>query len=143
MSAVEGQDPRALDAGRFDPEVLDRSVLAIPLLHQLEEEEKALRAGRRTEPRAHSVVVEINLDHTDERPETYEEAEKLITDAIKQHPGVADQRLVDERSASSKQYLFARLGGDAIRQVVDRNERDDPSQRAIFRIWPDFPIGRL
>ncbi len=67
---MEDDDPATGAAGTFTPEQLDRTVLALPLIRQLEEERERLESGAQTQPRAHPIVIEINLDHREPRPET-------------------------------------------------------------------------
>ncbi|MGO9975851.1 MAG: hypothetical protein ACLP01_24215 [Solirubrobacteraceae bacterium] len=143
MVAAKGEGDRDQDSGSFDPEVLDRTVLAIPLLNQLKQERADRIGGRLSAPVLYSVVVEINLEHVGERPATYDVAAGLIRDAIETKGQAEGQGIVEDKSVQSKQYLFARLDGEVIQEVVARNESLLPSDRPIFRIWPDFPIGRL
>ena len=64
------------------------------------------------------------------------------------------QNINDTKSKLSHQYLFAALEGRAIRELVRRDNQDKPkttgdtrasqtAHRAIFRIWPDFPVKGL
>jgi hypothetical protein len=138
VSDLPGADPQ--ESREFTPEQLDRTVLAIPLIKTLRDERRKLEAHPELEPMKYPIVADINLEYSKDRRETREEAENLIEAAIdacgrdKDHQGV--HRAKTDRS---QQYIFARLEGDVIRCVVDRNEPDRP----IFRIWPDFEIGVL
>jgi hypothetical protein len=118
-------DPTTTKRWEFNPEQLDRTVLAIPLLNDINTEK---------EPKVHAVVMEINLEHPKPRDETLKLAEDIVNDAI------GDDRGQALKPTSSRQYLYARLLGDTIRDIVDRNEAAD---RPIYRIWPDFEIGPL
>ena len=119
-------DPTTTKRWEFNPEQLDRTVLAIPLLNAINTEK---------EPKPHAVMMEINLEHPKPRAETLKLAEDIVNDAIGD-----DQDEQALKPARSRQYLYARLLGDTIREIVDRNEAAD---RPIYRIWPDFEIGPL
>lgn len=141
----EGQLPASdPDHPRFTPEVLDSTVIAVPLLRQLKAESDGDQPAR-----VHSVIIDLNLDYPGGRLRSREVAEKRVLEAI----GTAEtQQLEGEqgintaKSAPSQQYLFARLVRlDAPRQdqSAEAGESADDPPRAIFRIWPDFPIRPL
>jgi hypothetical protein len=133
MSETEGTDPTTSERWKFNPEQLDRTVLAIPLLNDLKAEK-----ARKREKELHPVVMEINLEHPAPRDETRKLAENLVKDAMAtQRAGYKEQRL---KPTTSPQYLYAVLWGDTIRAIVDENEKRG---RPIYRIWPDFEIGAL
>jgi hypothetical protein len=133
MSETEGTDPTTAERWKFNPEQLDRTVLAIPLLHDLKAEKE-----HKKERELHPVVMEINLEHPAPRDETREIAEELVQEAMaKRRAGYKQQRL---KQITSPQYLYAVLWGDTIRAIVDENEKRG---RPIYRIWPDFEIGAL
>ena len=137
---VEDDDPEVDEAGTFTPRQLDRTVLALPLIRQLDEERKSIEKGEQAEPKPHAVVIELNLEHPEPRVDTREEARRMIKEAIQTAGLHKDaQEIRDRKSRRSEQYLFARLEGEVIRQLVRLNEPERP----IFRIWPDFPIRRL
>ena len=137
----------------FTPQVLDKTVIAIPLLDILDEEEKKKKRGGKPEPQL--VIIDINLEYR-EGPEAARERVKAeIARAIKEYGSKSkkiDQGVNEAKSELSEQYLFARLEVAVIRGLVriDNEERkasDEPGarlrQRAIYRIWPDFPINAL
>jgi serine protease AprX len=165
MASLERQ---AEEEGGFKPEILDRSVIAIPLLEKIREDENEIR----------SVIIDLNLDY----PEGRDAAKDWIVDAIqvaKANIGVSgEEQRVRKKSDLSKQYVFARLNGKVIRELVrldvehagveaKATTRTKPSKtsaaksrqqkkggkapleadvagvyrfRAIYRIWPDFAI---
>lgn len=138
---MEGDDPQ--HAG-FTPEVLDRTVIALPLLKDME------RAPNDVFP----VIIDVNLGYTgDDGARAH--ATALIERAITERgtAGVS-QGVNTAKSELSDQYLFARLEGAVIRQLVvmddDTSETDSddpvteaPAGRSIHRIWPDFPVRAL
>jgi serine protease AprX len=140
MAEIPGSDPQGAQPEGFTPEQLDRTVLAIPLIHTLRREREARATDPGREPQKFDVVIDINLEYAKDRRQTRREAVALIDEAIRLRGRDGHGQSVNEaKSERSQQYLFARLEGDVIREVVDLNE---PS-RPIFRIWPDFEIGPL
>ena len=128
MSEVEGTNPTTPNRWEFLPEQLDRTVIAIPLLNDLKAEDEGVKT-----PEVHAVVMEINLEHELSRDETRVQAKQIINAAKHRDDEVL-------KPSQSRQYLYARLWGDTIRDIVERNEAAD---RPIYRIWPDFEIGPL
>src|SRR6516165_9260821 len=145
---------------RFDPRVLDRSVIAIPLLEEIKKDDNEI----------HAVIIDVNLDYGEGR----EAARKWIREAIKSAidaiaPTDDKQGVREKKTDISNQYIFARLNGKVIREVVrldvarSGNETGKAEKtrqprkrgkssvqsgtaasyrfRAIYRIWPDFKIS--
>ena len=123
----------------FDPRVLDRSVIALPLLEWM----------KRTPAEPLAVIIDLNLEYHEGR----EGARAVVRDDIDRlRKGARDQGIHQAKSQFTHQYLFARLTPDLIRALVDCDRRRVPkskkaqgkaSYRAIYRIWPDFPIKKL
>jgi serine protease AprX len=154
----------------FDPGILDRSVIAIPLLEEIRKDEREIRA----------VIIDLNLDYPDGR----DAARSWVLEAIGRataNVGVnrGEQEIRKRKTELSKQYVFARLDGRVIRELVRLDvehanaesklaaktksrraltgkatrqkmqskrviEADTQSAhrfRAIYRIWPDFRIS--
>jgi serine protease AprX len=145
---------------RFDPRILDRSVIAIPLLEEINKDDNEV----------HAVIIDANLDYDEGR----EAGRKWIREAIKNAiaviaPADEKQGVREKKSDLSNQYIFARLSGKVIREVVrldveragkEAKTAKKPRQpkkrgkaavqsvkatpyrfRAIYRIWPDFKIS--
>ena len=148
-------DESAAEEAGFTPRTLDRSVIAIPLLKQLVEEEKT---GRRI---LHSVVIDVHLDFPGGRDNAKGRVRKLL-EKLK-----ARKDKTKPECGDTSQYLFASLYGDEIRELV-RLDRETPLvetnpditskgpeqkgvttseksevAQAIYRIWPDFPVKAL
>jgi serine protease AprX len=169
MASSDQQAGEESGVKRFKPEILDRSVIAIPLLEQIGEDENKIR----------SVIIDLNLDYSEGR----DAARDWIVNAIqvaKANIGVSteEQGVREKKSALSNQYIFARLNGKVIRALVRLDVEHaggkakavtgtKPSKtlagksrqqkkrgkapvetsvagvyrfRAIYRIWPDFAI---
>ena len=130
----------------FTPEVLDRTVIAIPLLDQIKKD---------GETKLQPIIIDLNLDYHGGREAAREQAQKLVKDIIADLGlDPKQQNVNDTKSKLSHQYLFAALEGRAIRELVRRDNQDKPkatgdtrvsqtAHRAIFRIWPDFPVKGL
>jgi len=118
----------------FLPEVLDRTVIAVPLLKQLREERGVF-----------DVVIDLNLDFLGGRAKAFARVVRLIEQIVRgQAKGKQARQRVDERNTDDMQYVFASLDGDTIRELVRRDGLGaGRTERAIHRIWPDFPLRRL
>jgi hypothetical protein len=125
----------------FLPQVLDRTVIAIPLLRNLDD------PARRDE--IFDLVIDVNLEHKGGREAARNRIEQMIAEvvrALRKDP--ASQRV--RTNVTSAQYVFASLDRDAIRELVRRDTRTGPRntvvppvERAIYHIWPDFKLKRL
>src|ERR1700751_643737 len=94
---------------RFDPRILDRSVIAIPLLEEIKKDDNEVQA----------VIIDVNLDYGEGR----EAARKWIREAIQNAidviaPADDKQGVRKKKTDISNQYIFARLNGKVIREVV-------------------------
>ncbi|MBW3655232.1 MAG: S8 family peptidase [Gemmatimonadetes bacterium] len=145
---LPGGNPR--QAG-FTPEVLDRTVIAIPLLHEIRREmsrrERHLAAGwPRPRGRLYPVVIDLNLDYFGGRGGAREQIATMIRDAATAHGEFRpreDQGIAWQKSRYSQQYLFACLEADVIQEIVRREKGETSERRAIYRVWPDFPVRAL
>ena len=145
-------DDRPSENAGFTPRTLDRSVIAIPLLRDLVAEGKDKKVA------AHDVVIDLHLEFPGGRDRARDRVRQLVA-AL---PARADGSHPTLRETS--QYLFATMYGDEIRRLVQLDREtpvSDPDStarkplakrgksaswsepRAIFRIWPDFPIKAL
>lgn len=130
----------------FTPEVLDKTVIAIPLLERIKE---------KGETEIQPIIIDLNLEYHGGREEARTRVQRLVEDIItefKLDPG--KQNINRAKSRLSQQYLFAVLEGRVIRELVYRDNQDKPpvtteaagepvSHRAIYRIWPDFRVNAL
>jgi serine protease AprX len=157
-SPLEDSNPRKTP---FNPETLDRTVIAIPLLRDLKNEQ----LGKKP-PEIHAVIIDLNLrfpgGRNAARKYVLEKIEQVLKglgdkrdtkEEIRDKSGRSEDAPVDE-TISVEQYLFARLGGAAIRKLVDEDGRKDDTlkkkflgganfARAIYHVWPDFKVRRL
>jgi serine protease AprX len=115
--------------GSYDPDVMHRSVISIPLLNEI----KDAQGG--TSPEPIDVVVDVNLTYPGGRRAAMDKAQGLIAEVLRGSgvdPGAARLRV-------SGGYLAASLPPDVIRQVVAK----DRDIGCIFHIWPDFEAYAL
>ncbi|HEY2906447.1 MAG TPA: hypothetical protein VGJ29_11160, partial [Vicinamibacterales bacterium] len=132
----------------FTPEVLDKTVIAIPLLEILKAED-AQPQPRPPQP----VIIDINLEYREGPIAARRRIQEHVAAAIQQFGTAGVRQGINEaKSALSEQYFFAVLEGPVIRGIVrldniERKPTDQPGarlpQRAIYRIWPDFQISAL
>jgi hypothetical protein len=151
-------------------ETLAKTVIALPLLKELEEE--ARRQSRRRElaakrrrsarereelqnlpgaPALYSVIIDLNLTYSEGRDKARAVATELVREATANRGQSSEQGIQEEKSRLMGQYLFARLEGEVIREVVRLDAARAAAQppalrsawRAIHHIWPDFPIRPL
>src|SRR5215831_14282733 len=87
---------------RFDPRILDRSVIAIPLLEEINKDENEV----------HAVIIDANLDYPGGRDLARTWIREAIkTAAAKIAPDNEKQGVREEKSNLSNQYIFSRLSG--------------------------------
>jgi serine protease AprX len=135
----------------FTPDVLDKTVIALPLFEVLDREQDEVQAGRRQRPKLHDVIIDLNLEYKDGREAARDRVGSLIAAAV---AAVGTDEGQGLRKRHTDQYLFARLEGAVIRELVRRDDERKPqvisegtgasiAHRAVYRIWPDFKIQPL
>ena len=102
-----GQDEDGIK--RFDPRILDRSVIAIPLLEEINKDDHKVR----------SVIIDVNLDYAEGRDAGRKWIREAIKNAVAKIAADDEEQGVREKKTDlSNQYIFARLSGKVIREVV-------------------------
>lgn len=141
----------------FVPEILDKTVIAVPLLEILRKEDAALEKDPQLQPRAHPVIIDLNLEYPGGRKAAKEQIQAKILEAIEnvgRNKDPKHQGINQAKSRFSEQYLFGKLEGAVIRELVRldnhqplKSERGSQAaivqHRAIYRVWPDFKVGAL
>ncbi|SAL02156.1 serine metalloprotease MrpA [Caballeronia pedi] len=130
----------------FTPEVLDKTVIAIPLLHLI----------RQAPGAAEDVIIDLNLEYTSGRRDAALRVANLIDEACSGRPKTAKNARGakktlgrnESKGSISEQYVFATLTGRQIEKLVKLDTASNHAarprhERAIYRIWPDFPIKRM
>jgi serine protease AprX len=128
----------------FHPDVLDSTIIALPLLDKFKE--------KGTDD-AYEIIIDVNRDYPGGRDKAQRRIRRLIADLISAH-GIdpKEQQGVHARKTDmTRQYVFGRLRGDLIQELVRKAREEaerarvgkEPAQPALYRIWPDFPVSRM
>jgi subtilisin family serine protease len=132
----------------FEPDILDRSVIAIPLLEQIEQEEKDAAAARRKKvaraPKIFPVIIDLNLNFAEGRQKAQDVTLEWIAESIAKVGTVTEgQGVHHAKTDLSNQYVFAELEAQVIQELARLNAAAPEGHRPIYRIWPDFEVGPL
>jgi serine protease AprX len=125
----------------FDPEVLDRTVIAIPLLREL----------KKNAAKPFDIIIDLNLDYPGGRTEAKERVFELVRKAAPNLRENDKRAWIDKhKSSRSSQYLFGTMEGRIIRKLVrldavpgDKEKSEGRPRKAIYKIWPDFDVSPL
>lgn len=119
---------------RFNPDVLDKMVIALPLMEILNQDQPG---------ETHDVIIDLNLDHPGGRDGARQKVLDLLDTITSEQSGVV-QGIKKKMSNLSQQYLFAKLTKESLEWLVRLDNEDVPgvvsSERSIYRIWPDFQV---
>lgn len=133
--AEKGSEERA-----FIPDTLDRTVIAIPLLNEIE------KYGLNEN---YHVIIDLNLEYPGGRDNAEVKVQALVNELIEEGSG---EKVDTVKSRYTKQYLFAYLSGHTIRELVIRDgdpkreivykgTRINSTHRALYRIWLDSKVN--
>jgi serine protease AprX len=164
VGAASARATRDRNASGFEPRVLDRTVIALPLIKDLAEE----NAGPNSTPddprigewaadrvwKTYKIIIDVNLQFTGGRVAARRQVRRLIGQILTHPPTLRTlapgQGINEVKSSLSQQYLFATLEGWVIEGLVREDslkpggsERAPANERALYRIWPDFPVHGL
>jgi subtilisin family serine protease len=133
--------PKAKSSSKvgFLPEVLDRTVIAFPLLNKFEK----LQDSEKHRP--FHIAVDLNLDYHRGIDGAREDVKAMIAAIVRDSPRTRVKQGVLQEPADDMQYVFATLEADAIKKLVRHDSDRGPkkSDRAIHHIWPDFDLKPL
>ncbi len=126
------------DGRNFNPDNMLRSVISVPMLDKIELDEDELQ----------SVLIELNINYCNGRPGAKDRVRTLIGQALSETGGAAAEEFVsDWKTATSEQYVYAKLTGRTIRKLVELDQNESPpgtnpddDWHAIYHVWPDFKI---
>jgi len=148
------QKPEKPAQERSIAENLVKTIIALPLLDKLNKESSE-RAAHPSKPAAtYSVIIDLNLDYPKGRDAArawvFTEIERLVSTRGEDRGAQSVDR---KKSDFNEQYVFARLEGNVIRELVQQDgkkktevpgEQGEPRPpRAMYQIWEDFPIRPL
>lgn len=120
----------------FTPDVLETSIIALPLLDRLAKD--GLAAPQ-------DIIIDVNRDYPGGREQAQRQIRTLIAELVKAHR-VRNQGVHGRKTDMTRQYVFGRLRGDLIQELVrtDRDRaRDEARKPALYRVWPDFEVRTL
>ena len=124
-TATTPESSGVLDKTGFLPKVLDRTVIALPLLDQLEDPK---RKGQ-----IFDVVIDVNLDFEHGRDAARDRVQKMIETMAGRRAKPRTDRVAP--SVKSEQYVFASLDAESIRELVrtdtENGKAPGPSARSI------------
>jgi subtilisin family serine protease len=128
----------------FKPDVLDSTIIALPLLEMFRQEGT---------DKAYEIIIDVNRDYPGGRDEAQRRLRDLIAELIAAHSidPKEQQGVHDRKTDMTRQYVFGKLRGDLIQELVrkDRESAErarvgtEPPKPAVYRVWPDFPVRRM
>jgi serine protease AprX len=135
-AATTPESSGARDKTGFLPKLLDRTVIAIPLLDQLNDPSR--------KNKIFDVVIDVNLDFKGGRDAARKHVEEMIETIASRRAKPRTKRVSPD--VTSAQYVFASLDAEGIRELVRTDTKNGKARwtnRAIYHVWPDFPLKRL
>jgi serine protease AprX len=120
----------------FTPDVLETSIIALPLLDRLAKDGL-------DEPQ--DIIVDVNRDYPGGREKAQDRIKALIAALVKAHRA-RDQGVHVRKTDMTRQYVFGRLRGDLIQELVRQDRelaRKEERKPALYRVWPDFEVQTL
>lgn len=118
----------------FDPTNLIKTVIAVPLMHDIDQDENALRA----------VIIDVNIRYRQGRKGAKEWVSDWVGKAVQEYGDAnVQQGISQKKSERSQQYVYARLQGKVVRGLVERDQEKSVEDRCIYHVWPDFLIKPL
>jgi serine protease AprX len=141
--AAASSGPAKQGARAFVPDDLESTTIALPLLNDLK--------AKHGTTRVYDIIVDVNRDYPGGRDKAQQEIKDLIDELISAH-GVnrKEQGVHVRKTGMTRQYVFGRLRGDLIQELVqkdrkkaERTRTDREGEPALYRIWPDFEVSRM
>ena len=135
--------PQSQAKKSFTPETLDSTIIALPLLKDMDEHDDP--------EHAFGVVIDLNLNYYGGRDDAKARIRQLIQELMTKHDiRGKDLGIHERKSKLSKQYIFGKLPARLIRELVaidrktaEKGKTKFEKEPALYRIWPDFPVHRL
>jgi serine protease AprX len=110
----------------FNPDNLIQSVISVPMLHEIESDEDGVL----------SILIEVDFTSSLGRAGARARVAELVARVV------GDSSFLGVnvwKSETSQQYVYARLQGKMIRQLVVMDAGPE-APNAIYHIWPDFKV---
>lgn len=131
---------------QFDPLVLDRTVIAIPLLKDIEKDLRDIQWVKDEFPdkiETFNSAVEYNPSFNGGFLHAYKEVLEMLKEVSEKARVAADEALQEAIRTQSiappeqdRQLSFAQLHAAVIRRLLALNDKKDPAERPIARIHP-------
>ena len=133
QAPADASEPNRTRVG-FLPKVLDRTVIAIPLLEKFKRERGPFH-----------VAIDLNLDYKDGIGGARQVVIKRIEQLLQKRQSDRRREIGIRELSEEMQYVFATLEADVVKQLVrlDGTHARSKSDRAIHHIWPDFELKPL
>ena len=133
-TADESEKPNKVG---FLPRVLDRTVIAVPLLEKFQLKENVNKVF--------DIIIDLNLEFRDGLEGARLVVQEMIRDVVRDLKKNPERQGVSHTLAEGNQYVFTSLDSDGVRELVRRDARRGKSKadRAIYHIWPDFELKSL
>lgn len=143
----QNNDPRLItqvrsdldDSRYFNPDNLIRTVISVPMLKRIEADEEGIQG----------VLIELNVKYCRGLSQAKIRVAELIDQSMERGSLDAprDESISDWKTATSDQYVYARLKGKTIRALVQLDQnlppkdcQPDDDWHAIYHVWPDFKV---
>jgi hypothetical protein len=125
------------DRREFLPKVLDRTVIAIPLLEELDEDGD----------KPFDIIIDLNLVYHKGITGARQRVDELLAEISKSTRTRPSRKTpksatTPPEKGEQRQYMFMSLRGKAIKELVRRDSEQgkDLTHRAVYHIWPDFKL---
>jgi serine protease AprX len=132
--AMPPQSPASDADNRFDQTNLIKTVIAVPLMKDIDQDENAVYA----------IIIDVNIRYREGRKGAKDWVSDWVSKAIEQYGDAnVQQGISQKKSERSQQYVYARLQGKVVRGLVELDQRKSVEDRCIYHVWPDFLIKPL
>ena len=148
--------------------MLDKTVIALPLIDKFNAESEEIEKNPDHKPVIYPVIIDVNLEYRQGRSEARKGVRRMVEHLIRKHNIDPSKQGINEvKSRLSQQYLFGKLSGAIIQELVNLDKVPVPEKYkekinvtdssdpggceapkpahdwAIYRIWPDFQVKAL
>lgn len=149
LAGMPAANPRKQD---FEPGTMDSSVIALPLLKRLRADLERKRRSGEPAP-SYDIIIDLNLEFPGGRTAARDLVLKRVAVLAKARGAKSRQAIDPMRQTRSDQYLFGRLDGEALQELVrmDRYRKEDgrivpappPEEPPAKRKGKPAPVNRM
>ena len=142
---------RRKGANRFSPDMLDRSVIAIPLLHQIESEVEQIEWVKKNRPEMldrFNCAIIYRPEFAGGLGKAWKETQELLAEAAKKTGAALAEEKLEPPEQAELSYSFAQLTSRLARKLIALNSdlRDPPISRIVpsrFEVIIDLNLDYL